>query len=364
VRRREFILGRAATRSLAVASGQQPLPVVGILAAPARRRDLLLTAIAWMAVRPALSQQAVGGGPRRIGYLASTPPLADPAAKRIWAVFLEGLREYGWVEGQNLLIEGRWVEGHTERYGPYAAELVSRGDIELIVAAGTQPTIEAKTRTTTIPILMLLVSHPVGAGLVASLARPGGNVTGITNQLSDSEKSFELLRELVPDLHRVFLLWQSDNPGSRLGFESATKLATRLGLSLSSASLATNSDLEPALASIAADLPQALIVHPVPVTFQRRREIAAFAAAQHLPTFGETSEFARSGLLLSYGADVATIFRRAGFYVDRLLRGVKAAELPVEQPTKFELVINLKTAKAMGLTIPPSLIARADEVIE
>jgi putative ABC transport system substrate-binding protein len=143
-----------------------------------------------------------------------------------------------------------------------------------------------------------------------------------------------------------------------------TKLATRLGLSLSSASLATNSDLEPALASIAADLPQVLIVHPVPVAFRHRREIAAFAAAQHLPTYGETSEFARGGLLLSYGADFATIYRRAGFYVDRLLRGVKAAELPVEQPTKFELVINLKTAKAMGLTIPPSLLARADEVIE
>ena len=162
-------------------------------------------AIAWVAVGPALPQQAMRAGSHRIGYLASTPPLSDPAAKRFWAAFLEGLREYGWVEGQNLLIEGRWVEGHTERYGPYAAELVSRGDIKLIVASGTQATIEAKTRTTTIPILMLSVSHPVDAGLVASLARPGGNVTGITNQLSDIEKSFELLRELVPDLHRVYV---------------------------------------------------------------------------------------------------------------------------------------------------------------
>jgi putative ABC transport system substrate-binding protein len=172
------------------------------------------------------------------------------------------------------------------------------------------------------------------------------------------------MRELVPDLHRVFLLWQSDNAGSRLGFENLTKLATRLGLSLSSASLATNSDLEPALASIAADLPQALYVHPVPVAFQRRREIAKFAVTQHLPTFGDASEFARDGLLLSYGPDTASIYRRAGFYVDRLLRGVKAAELPVEQPTKFELVINFKTANALGLAIPPSLLARADEVIE
>jgi putative tryptophan/tyrosine transport system substrate-binding protein len=332
-----------------------------------RRRQLLLTApaaIAWMAVRPALPQQATGARPRRIGCLASTPPLSDPASKRLWGAFSEGLREYGWVEGQNLLIEGRWVEGHMERFDPYAAELVSRGDIEVIVAAGTQATIAAKTRTTTIPILMLSVSNPVETGLVASLARPGGNVTGIANQLGDLEKGFELLREMVPELHRIFVLFQSDNPGSRTGFEGLTKLATRLGLSLSSASLATDSDVEPALASIAADLPQALYVHPVPIALRRRREIAAFAVAQHLPSFGDWSEFARDGLLMSYGPDIAAIFRRAGFYVDRLLRGVKAAELPVEQPTKFELVINLKTAKAIGLITPPSLLARADEVIE
>ena len=326
-----------------------------------RRREFIAVSAALIVAPPRSRAQ---GKPRRIGFLGSTPPLSDPASKRIRAAFLEGLRQYGWVEGQNLLIEDRWVEGHTERYGRYAEELVSRGDIELIVAAGSQATIEAKTRTTTIPILMLGVSHPVGAGFVASLARPGGNVTGIANQLGDIEKTFELLRELVPDLHRVFVLWQSDNPGSRLGFENHSKLATRLGLSLSSASLSRDSDLEPALASIAADLPQALHVHPVPVAFRRRQQIATFAAAQHLPTLGDASEFARDGLLLSYGPDIATIYRRAGFYVDRLLRGVKAGELPVEQPTKFELVINLRTAKSIGLTIPPSLLARADELIE
>jgi putative tryptophan/tyrosine transport system substrate-binding protein len=333
-----------------------------------KRRQLLLTGaatIAWMAVRPALPQQAPGGRPRRIGCLFNVPPRSDPAVMRIWAAFLEGLREYGWVEGQNLLIEGRWVEGHTERYGPYAEELVSRGDIEVIVAGGSQATLEAKMRTTTIPILMVGVPDPVELGLVASLARPGGNVTGIANLLFDvQEKTLELLRELVPDLHRVFVLWQSDNPGSRRAFEGLTKLATRFGLSLSSASLATDSDLEPALASIAADLPQGLVVHPVPVAFRRRREIAAFAAAQHLPSSSNMNELAREGLLLSYGPDLATIFRRAGYYVDRLLRGEKAAEMPVEQPTKFELAINLKTAKAISLTIPPSLLARADEVIE
>jgi putative tryptophan/tyrosine transport system substrate-binding protein len=334
-----------------------------------KRRQLLLTGaatIAWMAVRPALPQQATGGRPRRIGCLFNTPPRSDPAAMRIWAAFLEGLREYGWVEGQNLLIEGRWAEGHPERYGPYAAELVSRGDIEVIVAVGTQPTLEAKTRTTTIPIVMVYGSDPVGAGFVASLAHPGGNVTGIANLLGDiQEKNVELLRELVPNLQRIFLLWQSSgNPGSRLAFENANKLAARLGFTLSSASLATDADLEPALASIAANRPQGLWVQSIPVAFRHRREIAAFAAAQHLPTISGASEFTRDGMLLSYAPDITTMFRRAGYYVDRLLRGAKAAELPVEQPTKFELVINLKTAEAIGLTIPPPLLARADEVIE
>ena len=350
-----------------------------------KRRQLLMTgpaALAWMAVRPALPQQATvlgiiagsvaadaqqGGKTKRIGYIGVTDPASTsyPAEKRNWASFLEGLREYGWVEGQNLLIESRWAEGQLERFGRYAAELVSRGDIEVIVAVGTQATREAKTRITTIPIVMVYVNDPVGAGLVASLAHPGGNVTGIAGLFNEmQEKTVELLRELVPDLHRVSLLWQPNNPGSQQGFDELNKLATRLGLTLSSAPLVSDADLEPALASIAAGLPQGLIVHAIAIAFRHRREIAAFAAAQHLPTVGFASDLARDGLLLAYGPDATTMFRRAGYYVDRLLRGGKAAELPVEQPTKFELVINLKTAKAIGLTIPPTLLARADEVIE
>jgi putative ABC transport system substrate-binding protein len=332
-----------------------------------KRRQLLVTApaaIAWMALRPALSEHASGGRPRRIGGLFGQAR-SDPAEMRFWAAFLEGLREYGWVEGRNLLVEGRWAEGQPERFGPYAAELVSRGDIEVIVAVGTQATREAKTRTTTIPIVMIYTYDPVGVGLVASLARPGGNITGTANQLNDMlEKAVEVLRELVPDLHRLFVFWHSTNPGSRHAFDELNKLATRLDLTLSSASLETDADLEPALASIAADQPQGLLVHSIPLTFRHRQEIAAFAAAQHLPTTGGASGFARDGLLFSYAPDIAPMFRRAGFYVDRLLRGAKAAELPVEQPTKFELVINLKTAKTLGLTVPPSLLARADEVIE
>jgi ABC-type uncharacterized transport system substrate-binding protein len=304
----------------------------------------------------------------RIGFLGpGTAPAerSDPTEKRYWAAFLEGLREYGWVEGQNLQIEGRWVEGQPERYGPYAAELVSLGDVEVMVAVGTQATRELKTRTTKIPIIMVSAADPVAANLVASLAHPGGTVTGIANLLGDiQEKNVELLRELVPNLHRIFLLWQSDNPGSRVAFENLNKLATHLGLIVSSASLATDGDLESALASIAADPPEGLVVHAVPVAFRRRREIAAFAEAQHLPTVAFVTEFARAGMLLSYAPDITTMFRRAGYYVDRLLRGAKAAELPVEQPTKFDLVINLKTAKTIGLTIPPTLLARADEVIE
>jgi hypothetical protein len=262
-------------------------------------------------------------------------------------------------DGHLLVVSGR--EGQLLRREADGS-LVTHADLRILSRGWNEIVVDG--RGNTYVNAMLGVSHPVGAGFVASLARPGGNVTGITNQGSDLEKSFELLRELVPDLHRVFVLWQSDNPGSRLGFENLSKLATRLGRSVSSASLARDSDLEPALASIAADLPHALYVHPVPIAFRRRREIAAFAAAHHLPTYSDASEFPRDGLLLSYGPDSATIYRRAGFYVDRLLRGVKAGELPVEQPTKFDLVINLRTAKAIDLTIPPSMLARADEVIE
>ena len=332
-----------------------------------RRRQLLLTgpaAIGWMAVRPALPQQATGGRPRRIGGLFVLAR-SEPAEMRFWAAFLEGLREHGWADGRNVLIEGRWAEGQPERFGPYAAELVSRGDIEVIVAVGTQATREAKTRTATIPIVMVYGSDPDRTGLVASLAHPGGNVTGIASLVVDiQEKGVELLRELVPNSHRIFLLWQPSSPASRLGFENSNQLAARIGFTLSSASLESDADLEPALASIAADRPQALWVHSIAVAWRHRREIAAFAAEQQLPTISSASEFVRDGMLLSYAPDVATMFRRAGYYVDRLLRGAKAAELPVEQPTKFELVINLKTAKAIGLDIPPTLLARADEVIE
>jgi ABC-type uncharacterized transport system substrate-binding protein len=401
------------------------------------RRELLLTgpaAIAWMAVRPALPQQATVGRPRRIGCLFNTPPRTDPAANRIWAAFLEGLREYGWVEGQNLLIEGRWVEGHPERYGPYAAELVSRGDIEVIVAAGSQATLEAKTRTTTIPILMLYVSHPVEAGLVASLARPGGNVTGIANLLGENEKSLELLRELVPDLHRIFLLWQSDNAGSRAvpivfasiadpvgaglvesfarpggnvtGFAAfepgmggkwlellreiaphVTRVAAILHLDEMVAPVASlrrsmevaaatfknelsiiaDDDaivLEHAVDRFAQEANGGLIVFPSVYTGTYLTHIVALAERYRLPVVYPFAFWVKFGGLMSYGVDVADQCRRAASYVERILKGAKPSDLPVQAPTEFKLAINLNTARTLGLTIPQSILLRADEVIE
>jgi ABC-type uncharacterized transport system substrate-binding protein len=332
-----------------------------------RRREVLWTGLAATAMTaglPVLAQQSVGDKPRRIGLLMPQS-LTDPTYERWRSDFLAGLRERGWVEGQNLLVEARSAEGQPERYGPIAAEFVALGNVEVIVTGGTVATREVKARTTTIPIVMVYANDPVASGLIASLARPGGNVTGIANLYTEVQrKQIELLRELVPDLHRVAVLWDPSNPGSRTAFEDFESTARSIDLALLSAPVSAPGDLDRALASIASSGPHALSVHVSTTLYQRRREIAAFAMAHRLPTTAVASELVRDGLLMSYGPDTSIIFRRAGYYVDRVLRRAKPADLPVELPTKFELVINVKTAKALGLTIPPSLIARADEVIE
>jgi putative tryptophan/tyrosine transport system substrate-binding protein len=330
-----------------------------------RRREVLLTgaaATATTVVLPVLAQQSTK--PRRIGYVVPQS-LTDPASQRQQSDFLAGLRERGWVEGQNLLVETRLAEGQPERLGPIADELVALGNVEVIVAVGTAATREMQARTRTIPIVMIYANDPVASGLVASLARPGGNVTGIATFYTEVQrKQVELLRGLVTDLHRVAVLWDPSSPGSRLAFEDIERTARSIDLTLLSAPVSAPEDLDRALATIAAGAAQGLYVQVSTLLYQRRRQIAAFAMAHGLPTTTVTNELVRDGLLMSYGPDTSIIFWRAGYYVDRLLRGAKAAELPVEQSTKFQLVINLRTAKVLGLTIPPSLLARADEVIE
>jgi len=323
-----------------------------------RRREFII-ALAGAALVPSRSQAQKPRQFRHIGIL-----LFSQQDRVVIEPCLHELRTLGYVDGKTIDIEYRDAEGNYERLRELAAELV-RLNPDVIFSFGGEQASLVKSATASIPIVVVVSNDPVASGLVASLARPGGNITGTANQLNDMlEKSVELLRELVPDLHRVFVLWQPSNPGSRHGFEELNKLTTRLGLIVSSAPLETDGDVEPALASIAADQPQGLYLHSIALTFRHRQEIAAFAAAQHLPSVAGASEFTRDGMLLSYAPDIATMFRRAGYYVDRLLRGATPAELPVEQPTKFELVINLNTAKALGLAVPPTLLARADEVIE
>jgi putative ABC transport system substrate-binding protein len=212
---------------------------------------------------------------------------------------------------------------------------------------------------------MLMVSHPVEAGFVTSLARPGGNVTGISSQLGDlAGKSLELLREVDPRVRRLALMWDPNNVGSTLGYQDTVSLAQRVGLHVISVPVRRSDDLEPALAGLTRERPDALILHPVPAIIESRARILEFALKHRLPSIGGTQGMTDAGALMSYGPNSFDAGRRAARYVDRILKGARPADLPVEQPTKFDLVLNLKTAKALGLTIPPSLVLQADRVIE
>jgi len=327
-----------------------------------RRRDLLLAWTTLVLAGPAVAQPA--RKIRRIGTLGNVSP-ADPALRVVWDQFFAALREHGWIEGENLVIEARWADGRPERYPQLADELVSL-DLEVIVAlGGSPPTQLLKERTRTIPIVMAGVSHPVEAGFVASLARPGGNITGVTNQLSDlSLKNVELMRELVPDLQRFGLLWEPDNAGSRLAAAEFQEAAPRIGITFVSAPLRVLDDLPKAFDTLVRERAQVVLIHSTPIASRQRDWILAFAIEHRLPTLTPVDANMRGGYLVSYGPDWIVLYRRAAYYVDRILRGAAPAELPVEQPTRFKLGINLQTAKKIGIDVPPPLLARADEVVE
>ena len=328
-----------------------------------RRRSFLAGAATLGAVLPSLAQTG-GGAMRRIGVLANNPPSA-PAAAPLYTAFYAGLDERGWVEGRNLLIEGRYAAGRTERFAEFAAELAAL-DVEVIVAlGGSQATQAAKQATSKIPIVFASISNPIESGFITSFARPGGNVTGVSNQLGDlAEKFVELLLAFAPNLERVGLIWQPANSGSAQGQKDLDAAAPRLGLSVVSMISITPGDVERVFATVRETRPQALIIHATPILGRVYKEIAAFAIAERLPTITGNSTFAREGLLMSYGPDFAAQWRLAAHYADQLLRGAKAADLPVQQPTKFDLVLNLRTARAIGKEPPDTLLARADEVIE
>jgi putative ABC transport system substrate-binding protein len=276
----------------------------------------------------------------------------------------ESFRELGYVEGKNLTFERRYAEDRLDRLPGLAAELVSL-KVDVIMAAGTLAPLAAKRATSTIPIVMMSAGDPVGSGLVAGLAQPGANVTGMSLMAPDlGGKRLQLLKELLPEISRVAVLWNAANPYSALVFKESVGAARTLGVELQSLEIREPPDLDAALEAATGRHADALVAVEDPLTSDLRKKVAEFAIDHRLPTISGLRVFADSGALMSYGADLADIIRRSVVYVDKILKGAKPSDLPVEQPTKFELVINLKTAKALGLAIPQSLLATADEVIE
>jgi ABC-type uncharacterized transport system substrate-binding protein len=293
-----------------------------------------------------------------IGFLGSATPSAW--RERV-AAFLQRLRELGWTESHTIAIEYRWAEGRTVRFAEIATEFVQL-KVNAIVAAGTPAIIAAKQATSVVPIVFVGAGDPVSTGLVASLARPGGNLTGLSSQTADTVgKRLELLREVVPGLRRLAVMGNVDNPFTILEMREVRTKAHTLGLEVDALEIRRTEDIDLEALKIGAD---ALYVAPDPLVIANRIRINTFALAARLPTMYGFREYVEAAGLMAYGANFPDLFRRAAEYVDKILRGAKPADLPVEQPTKFDLVINLITAKALGLEVPPTLLARADEVIE
>jgi putative ABC transport system substrate-binding protein len=315
----------------------------------------LLTTFLLTTVSIAEAQQL--GKVYRIGTLEQSSP---SGRGHLWEAFRQGLRELGYFEAKNVMFEQRWAEGNSDRLPALAAELV-RLKVDVIVTAATPSALAAKQATTIIPIVMASQSDPVGAGLVVSLARPGGNVTGLSSvNVELGGKRLELLKEAFPTVSRVAFLRGSGGSTQPKEIEVA---ARTLGVQLKSIH-ARVSDLESAFLAAVSERADAIILLSSPNFFAERRQFAELAAKTRLPTMYPQREYVDAGGLMSYGIITTDLFRRAAIYVDKILKGIKPADLPVEQPTKFELAINLKTAKQINLTIPPSVLARADKVIK
>ena len=277
---------------------------------------------------------------------------------------LEGLRQLDWIEGKTIVLEYRYADNRNDRLPELAAELV-RLNVDVIVAAGTLAPLAAKRATATIPLVMTSAGDPLGTRLVSSLAKPGGNVTGLSLMSPDiSGKRLELIKHIVPDVLRVAIMWNATNPYPALVFRQTEAAARQLKLEVQSLEVRTPDDVNSALEAALREKANALITVEDPLTVNYRKQIADFAAKNRLPTISGLREYVDVGGLLSYGPALADLYRRAAGYVDKILKGAKPAELPVEQPTKFELVVNLKTARTLGLTIPPDMLAIADAVIE
>ena len=328
-----------------------------------RRRDFIALFSGAAAAWPLAARAQQASRMRRIGLLQGLAA-SDPDWQRRLAAFRQALQELGWVEGRNITIEARYADGKPERLAALASELV-QARVDLIVTNAAQPIEAARSATSTIPIVMAAVGDALGAGYVASLARPGGNLTGLTLMATDqSAKRLELIKELSPGLARVAALWNGNASGHRLQMKEMEPAARVLGLALQSIPIQKADDIEAGLQSAQKSNAQAVVTMDDPMIQLNRARIVEIAMRQRVPVMGEFRAMAAAGALMSYGPNQIDLWRRSAAYVDKILKGAKPADLPVEQPTKFELVINLKTAKALGLDIPPKLLALADEAIE
>jgi putative ABC transport system substrate-binding protein len=320
---------------------------------------LALAAGALTAWRPASRAQ-----PAKVARIGLLSPFSPSDATRWHQAFREGLRELGWVEGKDITIEYRYANGNTERLPQLTADLV-RLKVDVIVTSVTNDALAAKDATRSIPIVMAAAGDPVATGLVANLARPGSNITGLSQMNRElMGKRLELLKEIAPRLSRVAVMWNPEDPISAVSWQEMQLPSRQLGLELLSLEVRSASDFPKAFEQTLSGRAGALAILPNPVFVTNLKRIADFAAKNRLPSMFHLREFADAGGLIAYGVDRPDLFRRAAVYVDKILKGAKPGDLPIEQPTRLSLVINRRTAKAIGLTIPQELVLRADRVIE
>jgi putative ABC transport system substrate-binding protein len=326
-----------------------------------RRRDFTVLLGAAAAAWPLGTRAQQAAKTYKIGILTAGSGAVVPTLRRI---LRDGLHDHGWIEGKNLKFEGRSAEDDLARLPALAAELVNL-EMDVIVTSGTLAPLAAKRATSTIPIVMAFAGDPVGSGLVSSLARPGGNVTGLSGMAPElGGKRLEMLKELLPGVSRVAVLWNAANPYSAIAFKETVGAARILEVEVQSLEVRAPGDIDGALDAASGQHTDALITVEDPLTVDHRAKIAEFAIRKRLPLMAGFRMFADAGGLISYGPNPNDLMRGSVAYVEKILKGAKPSDLPVEQPTRFELVINLKTAKALGLTIPATLLARADELIE
>jgi putative ABC transport system substrate-binding protein len=325
-----------------------------------RRRELIILLGGAVGLRRGAARAQQTGRIYRIGYLFLGASAPDPQQMMPWPA----LRELGYVEDANLVVERRFAAGRRERLGPFASELIALKP-DLILAQGAQSAEAMSKATHDIPVVIIGAGDPVGTALVESLARPGGNVTGVTEVSTElTPKRLQLLKEVVPAIARVAVLWNAADRAMNLRYREIETAAKGMNFEIRSVEVRDPEDFDGAFSTIRADGPDAMFMVADALTGLNRKRIVEFAAQNRLPTAYEYREFVNNGGLMSYGPNLRDLFARAAYYMDKILKGAKPADLPVEQPTTFELVINLKTAKALGLTVPQSILARADEVIE